>query len=86
MLVGTPPEERFDRLTRLAQKAFGVPVAAITLVDKDRVWAKSCAGIPAGDLDTTCRSAEISLSSAVRNICSARGVTLSGTSSRNRLS
>lgn len=50
MLVGTPPEERFDRLTRLAQKAFGVPVAAITLVDQDRVWAKSCAGIPAGDL------------------------------------
>src|SRR6266567_5896740 len=49
ILVGTPPEERFDRLTRLAQKAFGVPVAAITLVDKDRVWAKSCAGIPAGD-------------------------------------
>jgi serine phosphatase RsbU (regulator of sigma subunit) len=49
MLAGTLPEERFDRLTRLAQTAFGVPVAAITLLDHDRVWAKSCAGMPAAD-------------------------------------
>jgi sigma-B regulation protein RsbU (phosphoserine phosphatase) len=49
MLVGTPPEERFDRLTRLAQTAFGVPVAAITLLDHDRIWTKSCAGMPGAD-------------------------------------
>jgi serine phosphatase RsbU (regulator of sigma subunit) len=49
MILDTPPEERFDRLTRLAQKVFGVPVAAIMLLDNDRVWCKSCAGMPAGD-------------------------------------
>ena len=49
MILGTPPEERFDRLTRLAQKVFGVPIAAITLLDNDRVWRKSCAGMPVGD-------------------------------------
>jgi hypothetical protein len=49
MILDTPPEERFDRLTRLAQKVFRVPVAAITLLDNDRVWGKSCAGMPAGD-------------------------------------
>src|SRR5437868_2149765 len=49
MILDTPPEERFDRLTRLAQKVFGVPVAAITLLDHGRVWCKSCTGMPAGD-------------------------------------
>lgn len=37
----TPLEGRFDRLTRLAQRAFGVPVAAIALLHDDRLWLKS---------------------------------------------
>jgi hypothetical protein len=47
-ILGTPPEERFDWMTRLAQKVFRVPVAAITLLDNGRVWYKSCAGMAAG--------------------------------------
>ena len=43
-ILDTPPEERFDRLTRLAKRVFGVPMAMVTLVDADRLWYKSCAG------------------------------------------
>ncbi|MGK2947854.1 MAG: diguanylate cyclase [Acidimicrobiales bacterium] len=44
-LLDTPPEERFDRITRLAQRLFGVPMATVTLVDEDRQWFKSRIGI-----------------------------------------
>ena len=44
-ILGTPPEERFDRITRLAQRTFGVPIVLITLIDDKRVWFKSRAGL-----------------------------------------
>ncbi len=44
-LVGTPAEERFDRITRIAQRLFGVPIALISLVDTNRQWFKSCQGL-----------------------------------------
>ena len=40
----TPLEERFERITRLACRSLGVPVAAITIVKNDRQWFKSVAG------------------------------------------
>ena len=40
-ILDTAPEERFDRLTRLAKRIFRVPIALITLVDVDRLWIKS---------------------------------------------
>ena len=43
-ILDTPAEERFDRLTRLARRLFNMPVAAVSLVDMNRVWFKSCAG------------------------------------------
>lgn len=43
-LLDTEPEERFDRYTRIAAALFDVPVALVTLVDKDRQWFKSCVG------------------------------------------
>lgn len=45
-LLDTPPEEAFDRLTRLASQIFAVPVALVTLVDEDRQYFKSCLGLP----------------------------------------
>jgi diguanylate cyclase (GGDEF)-like protein len=43
-LLNNGPDERFDRLTRLAKRLFDVPVAKVTLVDTDAVYALSCAG------------------------------------------
>ena len=45
-LLDTPPEERFDRITRLAAQLFGVPMAAMSLVDRDRQSYKSRVGLP----------------------------------------
>jgi diguanylate cyclase (GGDEF)-like protein len=54
-VLDTPPEERFDRLTRLAKRMFGTQIALISLVDADRQWFKSCDG-----LDATQTSREVS--------------------------
>jgi signal transduction histidine kinase len=45
-LLDAPPEEAFDRLTRLACKLLHAPVATVTLVDVDRQFYVSCAGVP----------------------------------------
>ena len=44
-VLDTPPEDRFDRFTRLASAAFGVPIALVSLVDSDRQWFKSRVGL-----------------------------------------
>lgn len=44
-ILDTPPEERFDRLTRLAKRMFRVPFALVNLVDENRGWFKSCMGL-----------------------------------------
>jgi diguanylate cyclase (GGDEF)-like protein len=44
-LLDTPAEERFDRLTRLARRLFDVPIALVSLLDENRQWFKSCAGL-----------------------------------------
>ena len=44
-VLDTPSEERFDRLTRLAKRMFDVPIALVSLVDKNRQWFKSCLGL-----------------------------------------
>lgn len=43
-LLDTPPSENFDRITRMTSRLLGTPVAAITLVDRDRLWFKSQSG------------------------------------------
>lgn len=44
-LLDTPPEERFDRYTRLATHLFGVEIALVSLVDEERQWFKSQQGL-----------------------------------------
>ena len=44
-VLDTIAEERFDRLTRMARRLFGVDVALVSLVDENRQWFKSCAGM-----------------------------------------
>src|SRR5262249_7334456 len=49
LILDTPPEERFDRITRLAKHLFAVPIALISLVDSDRQWFKSRQGMAAAE-------------------------------------
>jgi len=46
-LLDTPPEERFDRVTRLAKQLFSTEIALVSLVDADRQWFKSRQGLDA---------------------------------------
>lgn len=54
-VLDTPIDEAFDRITQLAQDLFEVPIALVSLVDKERQWFKSHSG-----LDTCETSREIS--------------------------
>lgn len=49
-ILDTPPEERFDRITRLAATFFDVPIALVTFVDEARVWFKSIQGLPVSEI------------------------------------
>jgi len=44
-LVDTPPEERFDAITRLASTFFHTPISYISLVDETRQYLKSRVGL-----------------------------------------
>jgi EAL domain-containing protein (putative c-di-GMP-specific phosphodiesterase class I)/GGDEF domain-containing protein len=44
-LLDTSPSESFDRITRMASQIFGLPVAAVSLTDRDRQWFKSRVGV-----------------------------------------
>ena len=46
-LLDTEPDERFDRITRLATALFNVPMATIALIDENRQWFKSRQGVGA---------------------------------------
>ena len=43
-LLDTAPENRFDRITRLAADFFHVPIAYVGLMESDRQWLKSSVG------------------------------------------
>ncbi len=43
-ILDTPPEERFDAVTRIAKRLFDVEVVSIVLLDKNRLWFKSRQG------------------------------------------
>jgi hypothetical protein len=45
-LLDSPPDESFDRLTRLAAKLVNAPVALVSAVDTERQFFKSCLGLP----------------------------------------
>lgn len=44
-LLDTPPEEVFDRITRLVARILDVPIALVSLVDTERQWFKSRVGL-----------------------------------------
>jgi hypothetical protein len=44
-ILDTPPDERVDRVTRLAKEMFGVPMVSVSLIDRNRQWRKSQIGL-----------------------------------------
>ncbi|MET7242522.1 GAF domain-containing protein [Methylobacterium sp. EM32] len=50
-ILDTPAEEGFDDLVNLVALACGVPVALVSLVDRDRQWFKARVGFPSCETD-----------------------------------
>lgn len=44
-VLDTPPEAPFDRITQLVKTILNVPISAVSLIDVDRQWFKSCIGV-----------------------------------------
>lgn len=44
-VLDTAPEPIFDRITKSVARLFGVPIALVSLIDRDRQWFKSCLGL-----------------------------------------
>jgi diguanylate cyclase (GGDEF)-like protein len=44
-VLDSPPEESFDRITRLVRTVLDTPIATITLIDRNRQWFKSRQGL-----------------------------------------
>lgn len=49
-LLDTPPEERFERLTRIARQHYQVRIALFTALDHDRQWFKSRQGLNVSEI------------------------------------
>jgi type IV pilus assembly protein PilB len=47
--IDAKPEERWDKITRMAQRVFNVPFAGISFVEGDRQWFKSRQGLAVPD-------------------------------------
>ncbi len=45
LILDTPAEERFDRITQFAMMEFDMPISQVSLVDRDRLWSKSNFGL-----------------------------------------
>src|SRR5690349_9310240 len=65
-LLDSPPEEAFDRLTRLAARLLGAPVALVSFLGEDRVSSKRPIGSP--DPGATRRTAPLPYSSCRRAV------------------
>src|SRR3546814_16122184 len=50
-ILDTPPDGAFDRITAIAARRFGVPIAIVSIVDTDRIWFKSHHGLPVQQID-----------------------------------
>lgn len=53
-LMNSPPEECFDRLTRLASKVLKCPISIVSLVSDDRQYIKSVSGLTLVSADDRC--------------------------------
>ena len=49
-LLGTPPDDAFDRITAIAARVVGTPIAIVSIVDQDRIWFRSAHGLDITDV------------------------------------
>jgi two-component sensor histidine kinase len=49
-ILDTPPDEAFDRVTRMAARLLKMQAAFISIVDEDRIWFKSRQGVDVGQM------------------------------------
>lgn len=50
-ILDTPPDGSFDRISALAARLLGTPIAIVSVVDRDRIWFKSHHGIDVEQVD-----------------------------------
>lgn len=50
-ILDSPPDGAFDRITAIAARLFQVPIALVTIVDRDRIWFKSRQGVTVPEID-----------------------------------
>ena len=50
-ILDTPPDGAFDRVTRLAARTLGAPIAIVSIVDEDRIWFKSKVGLDVSQVE-----------------------------------
>ena len=50
-ILDTPPDHAFDHITALAAHFFKVPIAIVSIVDKNRIWFKSHYGVDVEQID-----------------------------------
>lgn len=50
-ILDTPPDGAFDRITAMAARRLGVPIAIVSIVDRDRIWFKSRHGVEIEQID-----------------------------------
>jgi GAF domain-containing protein len=60
-LLDTPQEANFDQVTERLTKLFKVPIALITLIDRNRQWFKSQTGLPSDLAEARFTSRDVSL-------------------------
>jgi GAF domain len=44
-ILDSPPDAIFDRITGMAARLLGTPIALISLIDREGQWFKSCHGV-----------------------------------------
>lgn len=49
-ILDTPPDGAFDRVTALAARLLGTPIAIVSIVDTNRIWFKSHHGLEATEI------------------------------------
>jgi sigma-B regulation protein RsbU (phosphoserine phosphatase) len=50
-VLDTPPDGAFERITALAARLMGVPIAIVSIVDTERIWFKSHHGLDVTEID-----------------------------------